>query len=416
MCRYLAAYYGMACRGGDRGFFLWKGSYLMRLCATQDVEEGMVLGKSIYQMSGRLLLGAGYRINAEMKARLVEKGYTHIYIYEEGTEDVIPEDVISDELRLQAQSRLADKILEIQQLTEFQNMTYQKTVDLLENGYLHNINITYEMRSIVKEILKDIAAAGAKMQSTILFKAKDTFFLDHALNTTILSILIGVKYRFSKPELVSLALGSFLHDIGKIIIDQMANDPMESGRSLYREHPTFGYLLLKNNSDVSPMEVQVVNQHHEYQDGSGFPIGLTGENLPPVKTVNRKKGTIFRLAEICCVASAYDNLVMNPLGDSSMTPEDALKQMIQDAGKIYNKSIVSTLHDIIPIFPVGSTIQIEDIIDPSLAGCYGVVARINPEKLNRPVVIITMSKLRKKIRPIMIDTSKLHNIKLKLIL
>ncbi len=388
----------------------------MRLCATHEVEEGMVLGKSIYQMNGRLLLGAGYRINADMKAKLVDKGYTHIYVYEEGTEDVIPEDVISDELRSQAQSRLADKIVEIQRLSDFRDLTYQKTVELLESGYLHKVNITYEMRAIVKEILKDISAAGAKMQSTILYKAKDTYFLDHAVNTTILSILIGFKFRFSRPELVSLALGSFLHDIGKIIIDQMANDPEESGRSLYREHPTFGYLLLRNSSDVSPMEVQVVNQHHEYQDGSGFPIGLPGENLPPVKTVNRKKGTIFRLAEICCVASAYDNLVMNPLGDSAVTPEEALKKMIRDAGKLYNKSIVSTLHDIIPIFPVGSTIQIEDIIDPSLAGCFGVVARINPEKMNRPVVIITMTKLRKKIRPIMIDTSKLHNIKLKLIL
>jgi hypothetical protein len=164
------------------------------------------------------------------------------------------------------------------------------------------------------------------------------------------------------------------------------------------------------------MEVQVVNQHHEYQDGSGFPIGLCGENLPPVKSVKRKKGTIFRLAEICCVTSAYDNLVMNPIGEYQNTPEEALKKIIADAGKLYNKTIVSALHEIIPIFPVGSTIQIEDIIDPMLTGCYGVVAKINPEKLNRPVIIITMNKLRKRIKPVMIDTSKLHNIKLKLLL
>lgn len=388
----------------------------MWLCATREIDEGMVLGKSIYMMNGRLLLGAGYRINSEVKAKLIEKGYTHIYIFEEGTEDVVPEDVISDQLRFQAQSRLADKIEEIRRLTQFQEMTYTKAVDLLESGYLQNVSITYEMRSIVKDILRDIAAAGSKFQSTILFKAKDTFFLDHAVNTTILSILIGIKFRFSRLELVSLALGSFLHDIGKIIIDQIEKDPTKNGKRLYREHPTFGYLLLRNSPDVSPMEVQVVNQHHEYQDGSGFPIGLTGENLPPVKTTNRKKGTIFRLAEICCVSNAYDNLVMNPIGESQITPEDALKKMITEAGKIYNKTIVSALHEIIPIFPVGSTIKIEDIIDPSLSGCFGVVAKINPEKLNRPIIIITMNKLRKKIKPIMIDTSKLHNIKLKLLL
>jgi HD-GYP domain-containing protein (c-di-GMP phosphodiesterase class II) len=388
----------------------------MRLCATGEVEEGMVLGKSIYQVNGRLLLGAGYRIDGEMKAKLIEKGYTHIYIFEEGTEDIIPEDVISEELRQQAQSRLADKLDEIHRLAEFKEMTYTRAMDLLENGYLQKVNITYEMRGIVKDILNEIYSTGARFQSTILYKAKDTFFLDHSINTTVVSTLIGIRFRFSRPELVSLALGAYLHDIGKVIIDQLENDPSKTGRSLYREHPTFGYLLLRNSPDVSPMEIQVVNQHHEYQDGSGFPIGLVGENLPPVRGVYRKKGSIFRLAEICCVASEYDNLVMNPLGDSRRTPEEALKKIILDAGKIYNKSIVTALHDIIPIFPVGSTIQIEDIIDPALAGCFGVVAKINPEKFARPVIIITMNKFRKKIKPIMIDTSKLHNIKLKLIL
>lgn len=388
----------------------------MRLCPLSEVEEGMVLGKSIYMINGKLLLGAGFRINLDIKQKLIEKGYSHVYIQDEGTEDVIPEDVISDELRVQASSRLADKIEEIRQLTRFREMTSEKAVELIESGYLQKVNISYEMRQIVKEILREISATGARYQNTILFKAKDTYFLDHAINTTILSILIGMRFRYTRRELSHLALRSFLHDIGKIIIDQLQDNASKSAKSMYREHPTFGYLLLKSNPDMSPMELQVVNQHHEYQDGSGFPIGLTGDNQPPLKNDNRKKGAIFRFAEICCVANAYDNLVMNPIGDERRTPEDALRRIIVDAGKLYNKSIVSALHEIIPIFPVGSTVQIEDIIDPSLTGSYGVVAKINSVRLNRPVIILTMNKFRKKIKPIMLDTSKLHNVKLKLIL
>ncbi len=388
----------------------------MRLCPLSEVEDGMVLGKSIYMMSGRLLLGAGFRITMEIRDKLTGMGYSHIYVTEEGTEDVIPEDVISEELRHQAQSKLAGKIEEIQNLTRFQEMTVAKAAELIENGYLQKVNISYEMRQVVREILKEISATGVKFQNTILFKAKDTFFLDHAINTTILSILIGNRFQFSRQELTHLALGSFLHDIGKIILDQIGDDPLKTGHSLHREHPTFGRLLLKNSPDISPMEIQTVNQHHEYQDGSGFPIGLYGENLPPVKSAHRKRGTIFRFAEICCVTNTYDNLVMNPLGDERRTPEDALRSLIVDAGKLYNKTIVSALHEIIPIFPIGSTVLIEDIIDPTLTGAYGVVARINENRLNRPVIILTMNKLRMKMKPIMIDTSKLHNIKLKLVL
>lgn len=388
----------------------------MRLCPLSEVEDEMVLGKSIYMMNGQLLLGAGFRITPEIREKLIGMGYSHIYISDEETKDVIPEDVISEELRLQAKTKLTDKVEEIRQLTRFQEMTVEKATELIETGYLQKVNISYEMRQIVREILKEMSTTGVKFQNTILFKAKDSYFFDHAINTTILSILIGNRFQFSRQELARLALGSFLHDIGKIVIDQIENNPLESGRSLYREHPTFGYLLLKNSPDVSPMEIQTVNQHHEYQDGSGFPIGLFGENLPPIKSIQRRRGSIFRFAEICCVTSTYDNLVVNPFGENRRTPEDALRRIIVDAGKLYNKTVVSALHEIIPIFPVGSTVLIEDIIDPTLTGAYGVVAKINENRLNRPVIILTMNKLRMKIKPIMLDTSKLHNVKLKLLL
>lgn len=388
----------------------------MRLCSLEEVEAGMVLGKSIYEMNGRLLLGAGYRINAEIRARLVEKGYSHIYINEEGTEDVIPEDVISDELRHQAQLKLAGKVQEIRNLASFREMTAAKAAELIDNGYLQAVAINAEMRQIVRDILTEISEAGSKFQNTILFKAKNTYFLDHSINTTILAILIGLRFRFTRVELAHLALGSFLHDIGKIIIEQISGNDGGKEADLYREHPTFGYLLLRRSPEISSMESQVVNQHHEYQDGSGFPIGLRGQNLPPIKDIRRAKGTIFRFAEICCVASAYDNLVVNPLEKDRKTPEEALRSLILDAGGKYNKTIVAALHEIIPIFPVGSTIMVEDIIDPSLVGCFGVVARINENRLNRPVIVLTMNRFRKKIRPIMLDTSKLHNIKLKIIL
>ena len=54
----------------------------MRLCALKDLEDNMVLGKSIYQTNGKLLLGAGYRITPVVRGKLVERGYSHVYIYD----------------------------------------------------------------------------------------------------------------------------------------------------------------------------------------------------------------------------------------------------------------------------------------------------------------------------------------------
>lgn len=390
----------------------------MRLCAVKDLEDGVVLGKSLYEANGKLMLGAGYRITNVMKNKFLSRKYTYVYIMEEGTEDIVPEDVISDEVKLHAKARLSNKITEIERQSEFKEVSSFKAKELIEDGYLKDVNITYAMRSIVEEILKDISAVGAKFMNMVMIKSEESYFLDHAINTTVLSILIGKKYRFSNDELKKLALGVFLHDIGKIVLDQIkdSKNPKKVGE-LYKEHPTFGYLILtKSGSSITPIEAQIVNQHHEFQDGSGFPIGLTGQNQPPIKlSVSDSKVHIYRLAEICCIVNSFDNLIFNPMKQKQMTPGTAIKQIIMDSGKSYNSHIVQTLLKVVPIYPIGVYVKVLDIIDPHLIGYRGIVAKINEKDINKPVIILTKNKFSKKIKPMVIDTSKFANVDLEIL-
>jgi len=352
-----------------------------------------------------------------MKRKLEERGYTHVYIMEEGTEDVVPDDIVSDEVSFEAKNKLASKIYDIQNQAEFKNASVAKAADLIEKGYLKKTRITYGMRNIVGEILKDISSAGARLLNSVMIKTADTFFLDHALNVAVLSILIGKKYRFSQKELLSLGLGAFLHDIGKIIIEQMnESDDSTKSKELYKEHPTLGYLMLSNSPNVSPLETQIVNQHHEYQDGTGFPSGLKGENLPPVKSIQRTtKNRIFRLAEIVTVADAFDNLAYNPLTREENDPINAIRQIILGAGKKYNREVVRTLLQVVPYYPVGATIEVVDLVDPRLEGYVGVVAKLHDDNINKPVIILTKDRLGKKIKPIVVDTAKLKKVELRLV-
>ncbi|MCD6308737.1 MAG: HD domain-containing protein [Candidatus Latescibacteria bacterium] len=389
----------------------------MRLCPVKDLLDGMVLGKSIYQGGNRLLLGAGFRINGAIRQKLIQKGYSHVYIMEEGTEDIIPEDIISDEIKLQASAKLTDARQQIEDEFKFKDMTRSKVVELLRSGHFKNFHIAYDVRKLVEEILKDISSVGAKFLNTLMVKSADRYFVDHAINTAILAIILGKRYRYTKKELRSLAIGCFLHDIGKVIIDQMTKDAGEPDNLLYNEHPTFRYLLLSNDNAVSPVILQIVNQHHEMQDGSGFPIGLKGQNLPPVKNDRREtKGYIYRMAEICIVANTYDNLVLNPLGNELLPPQDVLKKMLTGAGTLYNRDIVQTLSRVIAVYPVGSYVKIVNIVDPALIGSYGVVAKVIKENLGRPVIIITTNKYKKKIKPIMINTANLKFVELELVI
>lgn len=390
----------------------------MRLCPMKDLNVGMILGKSIYYANGKLLLSAGFRINTEVKEKLIVRGYTSVYIMEEGTDDIVPEDVISEELRLYARAKLDDKVEDIKKRGEFKTIACDKAKQYLESDSFKSVNISYDARRIVEEILGEISSVGSQFMNTVMVSSKDSYFLDHAINVTIFSILIGKQYRFSREELVSLALGAFLHDIGKVITSQVKNgETIKDADELYREHPTFGYLLLSKNFDITPIEKQIVNQHHENQDGTGFPIGLKGQNLPPLRTVVREsKGYIYRLAEICCVADAYENMVNNPNESNRTSPEQAVKDIILGAGIKFNSDVIQTLLKIVPFYPVGSTIKVIDIVDPHLVGCQGVVAKINENDINRPVIILTKDKFQKRMGPVVIDTSKFTRIELKLVI
>jgi HD-GYP domain-containing protein (c-di-GMP phosphodiesterase class II) len=390
----------------------------MRLCPVKDLEDDMVLGKSIYLMNGKLLLGAGFSISPEMKGKLVERGYTHIYIMEEGTDDVVPQDLIPDEVSHQAKITLANKIYDIQNQTEFKNVTVSRATELIESGCLSNVNMTNDVKKIIEEIIKDISMLGSNLLNSVMIKTVDTYFLDHSVNTTVLSILIGRKYKFSQKELTSLGLGVFLHDVGKTITEKMNedNDPAKA-KELYLEHPTFSHLILNNSPNMSPIETQIAKQHHENQDGTGFPIGLKGRNQPPVKNLDQPmKGFIFRLAEICRVTDAFDNITYNPIKREQTNPAQAIKKIILKAGTKFNKDVVKTLLTVVPYYPVGATVKVVDVDDSALEGYTGVVARVVEDNINKPGIILIKDRHKKKIKPMVIDTSKFKKVELKLMI
>ncbi|MFC1607380.1 hypothetical protein ACFL47_05360 [Candidatus Latescibacterota bacterium] len=128
------------------------------------------------------------------------------------------------------------------------------------------------------------------------------------------------------------------------------------------------------------------------------------------------KGKIYRHAEICSVADAYDNPVMNPNNDKQLTPAEAFRGLIVKSGTVYNKHIFNTLISIVPHSPVGSYVRIKEIIDPILMGYCGVVTRINENNLNKPIIILLHDRSKKRIKPKKIDTSKLRHVDLDLIL
>ena len=392
----------------------------MRQCGMNELTEDMVLAKSIFAKDGNLLLGAGYRLKQASIRRLKALGYPSVYIMEEGTEDVIPEDVISDQIRMQTSADLTKTVEDVKRTTGITGLERGDIRKILEDEKrLKRVVISPNLKACVSNIIEDIIASKGNILTTAFMKTRGNFATQHAIDVAILSIILGRKYHCSKDDLMAIGVGALLHDLGKIAIPgypkEDGREPTSEEQELLIEHPTFGYLMLSKIPGISLIEAHVAYQHHEHQDGEGYPRGLTGDNTPPIKAASRTSN-ILRHAEIVAVADAYDNLTSDTPASEALSAEAAMKRLIQDAGSKLNKDIVTMANRVIPVYPVGATVKVVDCRDRSHIDCLGVVATVREEALNAPEVILLFDRFGRRIPSQRIDLSEDDTMRIELAL
>jgi HD-GYP domain-containing protein (c-di-GMP phosphodiesterase class II) len=132
-------------------------------------------------------------------------------------------------------------------------------------------------------------------------------------------------------ELKAIAVGGFIHDLGKLDIpDRILNKPgklTDQEFDIIKEHPRTGFLKLCHREDVSFSQLMMVYQHHERVDGGGYPVGLTKDEL-------------HDWARLCTVADVYEALTSNRPYRSKLSSVEVLQIMQRDSGKKFDEEIL----------------------------------------------------------------------------
>jgi putative nucleotidyltransferase with HDIG domain len=114
-------------------------------------------------------------------------------------------------------------------------------------------------------------------------KVTDQYLYKHSMGVGILASTIGTWMQLGDGPVLQLLLAGLLHDIGKIRVpDSILNKPDlldDYEREVMRKHPIWGYEILKDTVGISNRISQAVLQHHEREDGSGYPYGLKGNEI-----------------------------------------------------------------------------------------------------------------------------------------
>ncbi|WP_121612080.1 HD-GYP domain-containing protein [Mesobacillus foraminis] len=140
-----------------------------------------------------------------------------------------------------------------------------------------------EVENVVMPVIKQAADIPHLYHLFYELKTKDEYTYQHTVAVGIIASLIGKWLNLQDSDLKELALGATLHDIGKAKIpSQILNKPGKLTREEYQEmkrHTLYGYELLKDIPGLDKRIPRIALQHHEREDGGGYPIGLHGKNI-----------------------------------------------------------------------------------------------------------------------------------------
>lgn len=388
-----------------------------------SVKEGMVLGRSVFDPGGRLVLAAGYRLNRPFIQRLADMGYTEVFIEEKGTEEAIPEDIINGELRRQTEGELAQMQQRALRTMDVRDESKEQIENIIrqKSGQFKSVVLTPALRKRISDIIDTLLGSPRSLLSLATMKNMSSYRYRHCLNTTVIALHLGMKFNYNREELEHLGLGVMLMDVGMIAIPKSITEregPLTAQeRAIVNEHPNYGLLLLQRNPSVSPVSMAVAFQHHERQDGTGYPRGMGGTNREPIKRPpTETRGQITRFADIAAVADAYDAMTSDRPYAAARTHDDAVRELLKAAGKQLNTRVVHELIRSIPIYPVGSQIVVRDSINRTHVGCRGVVAQIRHDNPLKPVLILTRNRRGDKLSPPhRLDLAVQHGMKIELV-
>ena len=212
----------------------------------------------------------------------------------------------------------------------------------------------------------------------------------HAVDTAVVAASIGRAFQFEEEELEQLVLGALLMDVGTLLLPWdlvIKPDRLTFAEfSMLKEHPTFGFEILRQDPLIPLICAHIAFQHHERQDGGGYPRRLLGANKPPTKQEINDKRNIHRFAEVVAVADEYVSLIQPRQSVLPKSPVESIKFLLKASGTHLNSAVVDTLIPMIPIYSVGSRVQLIAAHDPKLVGATAIISKVNQERQDRPEI------------------------------
>jgi HD-GYP domain-containing protein (c-di-GMP phosphodiesterase class II) len=209
------------------------------------------------------------------------------------------------------------------------------------------------LQGVVRDLLSNLLthqAATTIMRHLERLQQTNRSSYEHAVDVAVMSLMMGRAHGLRPHQLNHLGLGALMHDLGEMDlpghIQRPAGPLSPEEEALFREHPRRGAAILSRTKGVPEPVHRIVWEHHERVDGSGYPYGLQGAQIP-------------LLSQIVGLADSYDSMINERAGRKRLSGAEAIRSLFQlGKGAQFDQNLIERMIQCLGVYPVGTLVAL----------------------------------------------------------
>ncbi|GGN16021.1 MULTISPECIES: HD-GYP domain-containing protein [Marinomonas] len=208
-----------------------------------------------------------------------------------------------------------------------------------------------ELMKFCRRLIESHTRNNFSLMAIRHIKDASMYLEQHAMGMAVLGIHFAKAMKLSSAYIEVISLGALLFDLGRFRLPMAmvskTTKMTDSEFDLFRKHIQFGEQILQKCEGVPKAIYQMLYDHHEKMDGSGYPAGKQGDEI-----------SVY--GKIAAIIDAYDAMTSAQPHKPSMTPIKAYQRMQKESGLAFDKQILAVFLKSIGSIPVGSCVQLSN--------------------------------------------------------
>jgi HD-GYP domain-containing protein (c-di-GMP phosphodiesterase class II) len=230
------------------------------------------------------------------------------------------------------------------------------------------------LKQAVEPIIDSVLRNQDAMAWLVYLRKRDEYAWHHSIASCVWAVILGRHLDFDRLGLQTLAIGGLLLDVGKTLIpDSITNKegPLtEQELEIMRMHVAYGVELARKTPGMSNAILAMISSHHERHDGSGYPEGLAGSDIPVY-------GRISGLVD------CYDAMTTKRSYADAKSSYIAIRELNLMAGTKFQRDLVEQFVQALGMFPTGTIVELN-------TGEVGIVIEQNRVRRLRPKLMLLL--------------------------